>query len=122
MILIVIFISLAGLAEGLMDWLQFRYAFTGDSKFWNPQLSWYNKWKPGTTDVEKFWQSSRALVFLTDGWHLLKWLRNRFIDCAVYVFCILLGFSYIESLCITLGLRLAYGLGFAISYNYIHKL
>ncbi len=117
----IVFIYLAGMSEGIMDWLQFRYCFTGNSKFWNPALSWVNKWKEGTTNIERFWQSSRALVFLTDGWHLMKFIRNLFIFLTVF-FAFTQGYENTEALILTLICRLAYGIGFAITYNLIHKL
>jgi hypothetical protein len=45
-------------------------------QFWNPAISWQNKWKPNSTTQERFWRSSRQLVFLTDAWHLINNLRN----------------------------------------------
>ena len=81
----VIFMTVAGLSEGVMDYLQFRY--DGESKFWNPELSWVNKWKDrDPRKGERFFLSSTALVFLTDGWHLMKWVRNRSIDCVLFSF------------------------------------
>lgn len=122
--IIVISIFLSGLFEGVMDWLQFRLPFKPSHKlfssnFWNMDNSWKNKWKAGdyTYTIEKFWQSSRALVFLTDGWHLMKWLRNRMKN--VYTFVFLLFFVDWEiALLITFGIDFDYGFGFAGGYRF----
>lgn len=112
----VLIIFLAGLSEGVMDWLQFRYFVYGGSTFWNPSLSWVNKWKPGTTNVERFWQSSRSLVFLTDGWHLMKFFRNLFIFLTMLLVS-MKGYNLTQAIIIILAYRLVYGIGFAITYN-----
>lgn len=114
--MIFFFILLAGLFEGLMDYLQFKYY--EDNGFWNPRLSWDNKWKFGEpVNGERFWQSSRALVFLTDGWHLMKWFRNRNIDMCSLIVCMDLGCSFIASIFFVVLVRTLYGVGFAISYR-----
>lgn len=41
--------------------------------FWNPTICYKNKWKDGISGgTPKFFGSTTFLVFLTDGWHLLK--------------------------------------------------
>ena len=45
--------------------------------FWNPGLSWPNKYKNGNPDDgEKFFLSTSLLSPLTDGLHLVKGIRN----------------------------------------------
>jgi hypothetical protein len=69
--------------EGVMDYLQFYYS--GTDHFWNPRLSWINKWSFSQLGKkERFFLSSTVLVFLTDGWHLMKWFRNRCIDIGTF--------------------------------------
>ena len=116
---------LAGYCEGMMDWLQFRLTPSHDmwrSMFWNPQYSWRNKWKNlDPSQGEAFWQSSRLLVGLTDGWHLMKLLRNL---------CIFLGLLHIAICDITLFeailtvvlCRVFYGVGFSTTFSWIHKI
>lgn len=112
---------LAGLAEGIMDWLQFRLSDTmlRGNKFWDPEVSWKNKWEgPGPVHIrEKFFLSSTLLVFLTDGWHLMKWCRNRFIDVAIVAGMMSQGVELLWSLFLVLGLRLAYGIGFWLTFK-----
>jgi hypothetical protein len=94
LILASISFCLAGTAEAVMDVLQFKFEQSSFSKlnpnFWNPKISWQNKWKKigpsGITNEERFFLSSTVLVFLTDGWHLMKWVRNRFLEFSIFFF------------------------------------
>lgn len=77
MIASICFCILAGVFNAIMDTLQFRFntsIFKGwRDQFWNPELSWMNKWKGGDKkNGERFPLSSTVLVFTTDGWHLMK--------------------------------------------------
>lgn len=83
--MIIAFIAFVSSAvfEAVMDYLQFYYI--GMDHFWNPRLSWINKWKfQQVGKTERFFLSSTVLVFLTDGWHLMKWCRNRCIDMGIF--------------------------------------
>lgn len=82
---------LSHIPEGIMDTLQFRADDSifknWNQQFWNPKFSWMNKWKDGCPKFgPRFFGSTTFLVFLTDGWHLMKWIRNRFIDSAILFF------------------------------------
>lgn len=62
---------ISGASKGTADFLQFHY--TGNSKFWNPDLSWQNKWKnDDPAQGEKFLGSSTIFVTFTDGWHMMN--------------------------------------------------
>jgi hypothetical protein len=109
--------------EGVMDTLNFHYKrFEKRHKkashyFWNPEVSWGNKYDENFQP--KFFGSTTFLVFLTDGWHLFKWLKNlALISCIgfaifytyeinVYIFCAIL--------------YMANRLGFTIIYNWFYK-
>ena len=88
------FLLCAGLCNGVMDSLQFHYPQTvfSDAKrfepqFWNPAESWKNKYRNGDPrQGEKFFGSSTALVFVTDAWHLFKFLMLKFFILAAVVF------------------------------------
>jgi hypothetical protein len=75
-----ILVILAGMLNGVMDVLTMRYntcVFKRMPKEWeyffNPSLSWRNKWKNGDSNQgEKFFGSSTFLVWTTDAWHLAK--------------------------------------------------
>jgi hypothetical protein len=130
-IIIIISFLFAGLAEGIMDWLQFRLPLQIKHKwvyhqFWDPRISWKNKWnvrysylgKQMIGDKERFFLSSTVLVFLTDGWHLMKWFRNRAMDVAFTgIICKSTDISFWYILLFILVLRLFYGLGFYLTFK-----
>lgn len=70
-------------SDAVMDKLQFHWNRTifyihpsrYNPKFWNPEISWKNKWDEDTLKP-KFWGSTTIFVFLTDAWHLFKFIRN----------------------------------------------
>lgn len=121
----------AGLSNGVMDSLQFHYPATVfsnvqrfDPQFWNPAESWKNKYK--NRDVkqgEAFKGSSTVFVFVTDGWHLVKFLMLKFLFLGVVAFRSFSrrdGSSFVQAgalnatafivlhLCFQLGFKLAY--------------
>jgi hypothetical protein len=130
-IIIIISFLFAGLAEGIMDWLQFRLPLQIKNKwvyhqFWDPRKSWGNKWKKIYINTvptilfgtERFPLSSTILVFLTDGWHLMKWFRNRAMDVAFTgIICKSTDISFWYILLFILVLRLFYGLGFYLTFK-----
>lgn len=72
---------ISGVANAVMDKIQFHFHDSifrnmGSWEFWNPEVSWSNKWKDGCKDKgERFFLSSTVLVFTTDAWHLFKFVR-----------------------------------------------
>jgi len=75
--LLFVLLIIAGIANAIMDTLQFR--FYGSvfkklpGKWWDPKISWRNKWKDGDPqNGEKFWGSSRWFVRFTDAWHFFQ--------------------------------------------------
>jgi hypothetical protein len=72
-------IILAGIFNSVMDVLKSNFCQSKFSDlnpfFWNPTLSWHNKWKNGDAKQgEKFFGASTFLVWLTDAWHVFKML------------------------------------------------
>lgn len=63
----------SGAFEGVMDHLQFH----GDNgnKFWDPAVSWRNKYKGGNPANGKTF-AGKYMVWTTDGWHMMKFGRN----------------------------------------------
>ena len=90
--IILTFLSLVGFFEAVMDKIQFHYNKSifinfKNQQFWNPKISWKNKWKNGGKDNgEKFPFSSTLFVFTTDAWHLAKFFRNLCIVIAMFLF------------------------------------
>lgn len=89
---------LAGLANGIGDSLQFHYktsfAAEYDAQFWNPKVSWENKWKKADGELvyplqERFLGSSTFLVFTTDAWHLAKFFYHAFLRAAIALLMVL---------------------------------
>lgn len=85
-----LFLLLAGMSNGVMDLLAYRYYASVFEKkkfnryYWHTNYSWANKWKKGNpANGERFRFSSTALVFLTDAWHLFQWIMISFISLAV---------------------------------------
>lgn len=79
---------IAGIFEAFMDIIQFKFFQSPfvklDHRFWNPSVSWQNKWSQGDPKFgPKFFGSTTFLVWTTDGWHLMKWLRNRFVELTI---------------------------------------
>lgn len=81
-IVICLLITISSIAKSVQDKLQFHFDKSVFSKaknpqFWNPVLSWKNKYKNGDKKQgEKFLGSSTIFVSLTDGWHLFGLIRN----------------------------------------------
>jgi hypothetical protein len=77
----ILLIAFASIAEASMDVLNFHY-YKSIFKNWNPYFwgdpasTYTNKYLNGDVDLgPKFWGSTTIFVFLTDGWHLCKFLK-----------------------------------------------
>ena len=117
-----LFILLSGVAEAIMDKLQFHFhesVFSNmkSTNWWNPYKSWKNKWKNGDkSQGEKFLFSSTLFVFTTDAWHFFKFVRNLLLfTCWIPVIFLL---DSIWHTLLTVALyRILYGVGFYFTYN-----
>jgi len=83
---------LNGFWDGMHDGLHYRYRNfkqrfpNANDRYWNPKVSWRNKWWHGDPDNgEKFWLSSSALVWTTDASHLTKTMRMNHTLLAVSI-------------------------------------
>jgi hypothetical protein len=89
----------SGTANGTMDVLQFKYqksVFPSESdekflglseKWWNPDLSWQNKYKDWPADQRAAWPGAKTWsVWATDGWHASKTLSLKTGQIAVVVY------------------------------------
>lgn len=122
--IIFILMILASTSEAIMDKLQFHYSKSIFSKlnerFWNPEISHANKWKDGDKlKGERFFLSSTVFVFLTDAWHLFKWLRNNFVFTAFAIFHYNAVNSFLEAFFTALALRILYSFIFEQSFKTI---
>lgn len=75
---------ISGLLDGTIEAIKFHY-YSGfkrrfknaNDQFWNPDMSWTNKYKNGNPDDgPKFFESTNSLVFTTDAYHGLRTAKN----------------------------------------------
>jgi hypothetical protein len=82
----------AAVSEAIMDKLLFHYNRSifityKKQQWWNPKLSWKNKWKNGNKEEgERFMLSSTLLVGLTDAWHFFKSIMIVLLCIAIAVY------------------------------------
>lgn len=73
-------VFVSGLLDGTIESISYHYdnGFKArfpnvNDQFWNPAISWTNKYKNGDcTQGEKFTGSTTVFVFTTDAYHLLR--------------------------------------------------
>lgn len=74
----------SGMLDGTIESINYHYhngfkrqVQNANDQFWNPELSWKNKYQNGDpAQGPKFFASTTALVFTTDGYHALRTTRN----------------------------------------------
>lgn len=122
-VLYVILFLITSVSYSLMWTLQFRFYrsifFSLDNEqFWNPKLSWKNKWKQKDGRmIEKFPFSSTFLVFLTDGFHLFQFF---FLNSIMLIISLLISEVYNISILFTfIGIRVTFGLIFELLFSRI---
>jgi hypothetical protein len=127
LLIILLLCILSGAFDGLAETLKWHYSqfnsrfADANPAFWNPAISWTNKYKNGDyLQGEKFWQSSRAFVFTTDGYHFSRFLRNISIISAI-AFNVFLTGVWWQHMTLFAGVYLAYTIGFSIIYDLIFK-
>ncbi|NPV12666.1 MAG: hypothetical protein HPY57_12845 [Ignavibacteria bacterium] len=95
--ILIIFISLAGIARGIREVIQFKYndfkeTFPNiNDNWWNPRISWKNKYKDNNPSKgPKFFLSTTSLVFITDAYHFLATLSHFLIAISIsyFAFCL----------------------------------
>lgn len=79
---------LAALFSAIADTLHHHFSVSVFAKlnptFWNPAISWVNKYEGGeVSNGPAFFGSTTFLVWLTDGWHLANFFFLKFIFVAV---------------------------------------
>lgn len=124
---------LAGVADGTRDVLSFRYdrsvfpqgpgerLLGAGEMFWNPDISWRNKWKNGDPGQgERFPGSSTVFVFLTDGWHMLQFLMLTFFQLAIALpVVMLLRLRWWWVLVAVIPLKFAFSAGFTLMFSWL---
>ena len=117
-----IVIALAGAAEAVMDTIQFHFHSSVLSNlnrtFWDPFYSWKNKWTYiGKKRRERFFGSSTFLVFLTDGWHMFKFVRNVMLFAAIGLAMLIGCGSFMEMVATVLIGRVLFGIFFELTFR-----
>ena len=121
-----LFCFLAGLSNGIMDILQFKYKnsfldkIDGDGDSFDPLKSWKNKYKDfGSGKFWDFYEYLRkySLVFTTDLWHLSQWFMITFFSLAIISYTpnqhIIMEFLFIRFV--------PFHLGFWVTYEFLNK-
>lgn len=123
MILYIILFLIASISYSVMWTLQFRFYRSiffslKNEQFWNPSISWKNKWKEKAGRmIEKFPFSSTFLVFLTDGFHLFQFF---FLNSIILLISLLLFDVYnINCMLTFLGIRALFGFIFELLFSRI---
>jgi hypothetical protein len=82
MILIIItLLFISAISKAIQDKLQFHYHKSIFIKlkrqnWWNPELSWKNKWNWFPNSKILTWLIANPLVAITDAWHLFGLIRD----------------------------------------------
>jgi hypothetical protein len=119
-------IILSGVAEAIMDTLQFHYDNSifkkfKNQRFWYPGFSWMNKWKDGDPkNGERFLGSSTIFVALTDAWHLFKFIHTQTLFLGLF-FLAISNLTLLEAIIYFLIARISFGIFFSLVYKYISK-
>lgn len=107
-----------------MDTLQSRFersifARLGNPQWWNPALSWHNKWKGGLpVNGDAFPLSSTTLVGLTDAWHCFKSVMLACFFLAILApFTQLVRWPWYRWLVVYLLVTFCYGAVFEVFYR-----
>lgn len=120
----IILIVLAGMFNAIMDKLQFHLFKSRLPKgaWWDAEHSWKLKWKDGDPNKgERFFLSSSLLVFVTDAWHLFKFLLILSVTMSAVFYVPVLNVeilgtdvSYLSDI---IMLRLIFGLSFTTTFG-----
>ena len=118
-------VSLAAVAEAIMDKIQFHYdksIFCDKSVnqlFWDPRESWKNKWK-ADLKTEKFLGSSTIFVFTTDAWHFFKFIRTSLLFIGLGIIAWQVE-SFINLILLIALARTIFGIAFTLGFDKIFK-
>jgi hypothetical protein len=120
-----ILVFLSGCFYGTMYTLQFHYDesifWKHDDSFFDPSVSWANKYSNPSLLIPKFWGSTTIFVFLTDGFHLFQFLflNTLFAGVILYKPVCNAGTDLVTFIVNFLILRLMFGIGFVLFFNYL---
>lgn len=73
---------ISGFCDGTSEVLKIKYTSfekvfpNANDQFWNYNISWSNKYKKGSPPDARFPGSKTAFVWTTDGYHMMRMIRN----------------------------------------------
>jgi len=84
-----LFVAFASACKAIKDTLAFHFGKSifkdFDPQFWNPNVSWMNKYTDWPDDpTPAFFLADTALVWLTDAWHLFDFMMLIFLFLAIW--------------------------------------
>jgi hypothetical protein len=118
---------MSGFCDGTSEVLKIKYdrfdrVWHCNDQFWDYNISWHNKYKNGIAPDPAFLFSKNALVWTTDGYHLMRMMRNCTMIASV---TIPIGkhkprkwYSYVAESAIY---YVAYTTGFNLAYDVVYK-
>jgi hypothetical protein len=120
----IILVSIAGVSKAIMDNLQFHFnrsifkfnPVKYNQQFWDPTLSWQNKYKEGSMTEPKFFGSTSYFVFITDAWHLFQMFMFICLFTGIAITAFYSG-SFIFMILKVIILRLFFGGVFTLFFN-----
>lgn len=125
-LIISILMLIIGITSGTMDTLAHHFStsiFAGiDDQFFDPAISWTNKYKNcDPTQGEAFLFASTWLSWITDAWHMAKFMMLNCITLIAVSAVIPDGYKIRWYVCILLVLILrgAFQIGFTLFYDII---
>ena len=113
---------LSGMFEAVLDKLQFHYDQSifknfKNQLFWNPDVSWKNKYEDGDPmKGERFFLSKSLFVGFTDAWHLFKLFRTLTIFAGIYFLFIPCATKYMCLMFVIIA-RILFGLSFTLFFK-----
>lgn len=121
----------AGICKSIMDTLQFRYDSSIFSKmsekkqnWFNPKLSWKNKYK--NRDPEQgpaFPGSTTFLVWTTDAWHFFQMimLTSLQIACVLPIALVVNKYVFLYTIAMLILSKLIFGVAFELFWDDLLK-
>lgn len=119
----------AGAANGVMDhlWYHYEQHRIQPEQYWNPKVSWKNKYRDYPEDTRAAFPFAKtALVWLTDGWHLMKHIMLLCISGAIVLLTSLLirlhrvgAYNALFWFIVAWVITYAFGMGFHVTYSLI---
>jgi hypothetical protein len=118
----------AGALEGQAETLkwapdQFQKRFPGaNMNYWNPELSWSNKYKNGNPSKgAAYFGSTTFLAWTTDGYHLTRSMKNVISLTGILITVDMKGQKWYVYLIKSALYSVAYASGFHITYSLIYE-